>query len=858
VDLIKRTTTEWRTGGGKTVTLKNLFDKPDSIERLNVGGQRISLETNTYDGLGRTVAQRDALGHFRQFSYDAFDRLLSQRLPDNALVERTYVTHSKEDLPTSIKVDGVGLGEQSFDGLDRMISSTTGGRLSVFDFVGGQLEPGKVHTPSGQVIDYVYQPQLGQQPTQRKTLSSTADYTYDRQNAQLLASKEQDQELERDYYSNGELKEERRVQGGQNYVMQYQYSHLGRLLSYTDVMGVSQTYDYDAAGRLEHTEVGSLMSSFTYNPLGQLASTETTDTANNRSLKISLEYDDAGREVLRAFSLPGGIVQTLAQAYDAADHLQQRTLKQGATVLRDEHFEYDSRGRLEVYTATGPQAPVDPQGKQIASQRFTFDALDNILEVETTFAGGSNTAVYEFAGADPTQLTAVRNSHGDYPAEILLSYDDDGNLITDEAGRLLDYDALGRLVSVSLEDDADGASYGYDAQDSPTSASTTTTREQRFYRDGELASQLNGQNQRSFIRAADALLAERHSGEGDALHLLATDAKKTVLVEIDSTSANDLEYTAYGHQSSATPAATRSAFNGELRESTTGWYLLGQGYRAYNPILMRFHSPDSLSPFEAGGLNAYMYCLGDPVNYRDPDGHLPAWAMMLIGVVGGVALGVITAGAATPAATALISAGVISASTASSIGAVAGGVSASMGVAALGTGLVGSFAGLDENTESLLGKVSLGLGLASGVAGGVSGGFLKASRAAAKAALGGGNADNLFPNNVRASDDAMSVTSESTFRTALPETRFQVAPERALSGTDLPRVQAVNSQAGSRSWDIFLRNKAARDHARAAVANRATRSQTRANSGQTPAIARVREIPKKQKIVRKEGWGPEE
>jgi len=52
---------------------------------------------------------------------------------------------------------------------------------------------------------------------------------------------------------------------------------------------------------------------------------------------------------------------------------------------------------------------------------------------------------------------------------------------------------------------------------------------------------------------------------------------------------------------------------------------LGNGYRAFNPVLMRFNSPDSLSPFGRGGLNAYAYCVGDPVNRSDPNGH---WSFM--------------------------------------------------------------------------------------------------------------------------------------------------------------------------------------------------------------------------------------
>ncbi|WP_425929348.1 RHS repeat-associated core domain-containing protein [Pseudomonas sp. NyZ201] len=69
--------------------------------------------------------------------------------------------------------------------------------------------------------------------------------------------------------------------------------------------------------------------------------------------------------------------------------------------------------------------------------------------------------------------------------------------------------------------------------------------------------------------------------------------------------------------------SARLAFNGELLESSTGVYFLGNGYRVFSPLLMIFIQPDSWSPFGAGGLNAYAYCKGDPVNAADPTGHMP-------------------------------------------------------------------------------------------------------------------------------------------------------------------------------------------------------------------------------------------
>lgn len=63
-------------------------------------------------------------------------------------------------------------------------------------------------------------------------------------------------------------------------------------------------------------------------------------------------------------------------------------------------------------------------------------------------------------------------------------------------------------------------------------------------------------------------------------------------------------------------------FNGERLDFTLGGYHLGNGYRIYNSSLLRFTSPDSLSPLGGGGINAYTYCEGDPVNNTDPTGHV--------------------------------------------------------------------------------------------------------------------------------------------------------------------------------------------------------------------------------------------
>ena len=103
--------------------------------------------------------------------------------------------------------------------------------------------------------------------------------------------------------------------------------------------------------------------------------------------------------------------------------------------------------------------------------------------------------------------------------------------------------------------------------------------------------------------------------------LLATDQQQSVLKTLDASEACSIAYTPYGHRPPGDGLCSVLGFNGELPDPLTGHYHLGKGYRQFNPVLMRFNSPDSWSPFGEGGLNAYGYCGADPVNRTDPSGH---------------------------------------------------------------------------------------------------------------------------------------------------------------------------------------------------------------------------------------------
>jgi len=146
---------------------------------------------------------------------------------------------------------------------------------------------------------------------------------------------------------------------------------------------------------------------------------------------------------------------------------------------------------------------------------------------------------------------------------------------------------------------------------------------ERFYMKDRLCTEIQGAVRRSVMQHEEQLLAQQQQEcDNVETRLLATDQQRSVLNVVDVSDSHPLAYTPYGYRTLENGLLSLLCFSGERPDWVTGHYLLGKGYRAFNPVLMRFNSPDSLSPFGNGGLNCYAYCQGDPVNYDDPTGNM--------------------------------------------------------------------------------------------------------------------------------------------------------------------------------------------------------------------------------------------
>ena len=136
----------------------------------------------------------------------------------------------------------------------------------------------------------------------------------------------------------------------------------------------------------------------------------------------------------------------------------------------------------------------------------------------------------------------------------------------------------------------------------------------RFYQEDRMVTEKGPQGDRRILWTNESAAAQL-DGVNDT-KLLQTDLPGSIL----GMGLQQIAYSPYGHRAINTTAALLG-FNGQYSESIISGYLLGNGRRMYRPTLMRFCSADFLSPFGAGGVNAYCYCEGDAVNNTDPTGH---------------------------------------------------------------------------------------------------------------------------------------------------------------------------------------------------------------------------------------------
>lgn len=611
----------------------NNFGQEES-KTTSVGGIIHSRTQASYNGFGQIISETDANGHTTHFGYDNFGRLTSETASSTGVrTDYTYADFSHEEYIESISVNTnitgrTELGRLQYDGLGRITLESTGGRVAQYRYNTGLSKPSSIDPGAGlSSQDLQHIPMLGDAPQEVQFMGSVSNinYNYNLRTGAMTSVRENNNIREYDYYPSG-LPQQERLVTPENRNASFRYSMRGRPQQVTDLFGNAEEKQYDNIGRLLRIVKGTITTNYEYRPNTSLPSRIRVVEMNN-FLETTIEYDDLLRENGRSFSR-NGVRTDMQLEYTAANQIRRKTLRSAnSTILSDETYEYNADSRLSIYRFVGGTqgAPIDHTGQQLFTQRFTYDQFGNISALRNHYSRHHDDITYGFNPQDPTQLISITTNGG---TPVILEYDQGGRLTRDEQGRTLRYEfTFGRLISVSDSAGALLCTYEYDVQGNLTRQILPNgATNNRFYALNQL-SNLQNENDVIAYTEGDQILAQMSTNSGNTM--FSVDYQGSIIAGHTGNESVQFRYTPYGFRSetSALPGYT-----GEIIDPITGWYFLGNGYRVYNPVLMRFHSPDSLSPFGEGGLNPYTYCDGDPINYSDPTGHMSAANIILLSV----------------------------------------------------------------------------------------------------------------------------------------------------------------------------------------------------------------------------------
>jgi RHS repeat-associated protein len=608
-----------------------------------------STRTMAYDGLHRLRIQTDALGQATTYDYDNWNRLIKTTLADGTVLTRSYSVDSAASRVVKITVANpaaqlaeTATGTRVFDGLGRVTSAAIGGRAWAYQYDAPSADntlmdarPTRATAPDGTVRKYTYIAALGDKVRQVQVyqdaslaqLLITKSFTYNAATGALTSAVEGTTSKAYTPHASGRLKSQSVTLDGNGRTMSYdRYTLRGRLRQYTHVDAAVRVTSRNPNGTVSQVSDGAMQVALNYDPAGRLTSWTATDlTGATPNLTTTLTLDDYGRETARSIAAPGDGPDKpswrIAQNWNAADQLTLRTTSRAGATYRLETYKYDKRNRLQYWEGAGA-AVNDRYGNVLRKQTFTIDPLNNLTQVVSAFMASANTAAFTYNDkTDPCRLVSFTNSHASYPAAGTLAYDAAGRITDDGMGQSLGYDALGRLTTATSSLTGHSGSYVYDAHNRLSSQTVDGKVSDFYYKANALVNLVQGSDSRRLLRSPAGCTSQYGPG---GVWLNVTDATGSVLATTQGPAQGGTTetygYSAYG-EDQPEPRSSTLGYTGQYHDPLTPGYQLGNGYRAYLPALMRFTAPDSLSPFGAGGINAYAYGGDDPANHTDPSGH---------------------------------------------------------------------------------------------------------------------------------------------------------------------------------------------------------------------------------------------
>ena len=408
------------------------------------------------------------------------------------------------------------------------------------------------------------------------------------------------------------------------------------------------SYTYDTDNRPTILSYGSITGENSYDAYGRLWSNYLNHTTEGSDEPVSMVMTTYG------YTNPD----------DTHTSAQIRTLTNSVGTSYDKTYTYtyDANGNiLSIGDGTNTTSYVYDGLNQLKRENnpaagktwtFAYDAGGNITQkCEYAYTTGS------LEGIAPLDTIAYGYTAEDWP-DLLTSYDGQtitgdsiGNMLSDgtwsytwQHGRQLASMTNG-TTQLEFEYNADGLRTSKTLSNETVSDQTTL-----FHYNGTQLTHMTGggdtlhfyydaNGKRTTLDYNGATYAYLYNAQGDVVAL--SDTNGTVVVEY--------AYDAWGNPLSVTGTGSSTIgqknpfrYRGYFYDIETGLYYLQSRY--YSPKIGRFVCADSQLNVENNllGCNLFAYCNNNPMQYSDPDGHLPfllitaAIGALVGAVVGGV------------------------------------------------------------------------------------------------------------------------------------------------------------------------------------------------------------------------------
>ncbi len=406
------------------------------------------------------------------------------------------------------------------------------------------------------------------------------------------------------------------------------YDGAGRIKSQSDPVGTI-TYTYDGEGNPTAVAEGAKTITRTFDALDRLASC--TDVSGNT---VSYAYDTEGN--LSVLTYPDG--KAVSYTYDSMNRLKTVT-------------DWASRVTIYTYDVIGRLIQVDrPNGTR---QRLQYDDGSRLTaSFEEKGAMKIWQATYSYDAAHRmTAYTPTPATRTYVPTSATMNYNADNQLVSyngqavasDNNGNLLDYPAAdGTMMPLTWDArnrliETDGTSYVYDAENRRVRSAKLGQSTMYTWNRGQIDQLLVKQNPDGSINRyvyGIGLIYEEttphETGTPAASYYHFNWQGSTVaLSDASGNVTARISYSPYGERTIESGTVfTPFCFVGRFGVLTESNGKLAMMARFYSPVYRRFLCEDP-SGFD-GGLNAFTYCLGDPLNLIDPDGEAAMLAAILV------------------------------------------------------------------------------------------------------------------------------------------------------------------------------------------------------------------------------------